>query len=136
MKYPFQRSHQMCSNCRNYNLVSPFLNVSFVIRLSNTPGDSCRTWSAYPPEAPGIPPFLWVCVAQSLVFCVVFCVSCIVIRLFVLLSSHGVVSLYFDLSVGMFLWYHSLFQIENIRLAIIYITVILEKRSKLLYVSM
>jgi hypothetical protein len=74
----------ICSICHNYNLVlSSFLIYHQVCNKSNMTGATCRAVAAYPSRAPEFTPiFSGVCVAWSLVFCVMLCML-----LFVLFSS-------------------------------------------------
>ena len=62
---------------RNHNPdLSLFKTYHQVCNKSNTTGAKCGAETAYPLRAPEfIPGFCRVCVAQSLVFCVVFCRS-------------------------------------------------------------
>ena len=82
---------QICSVCRNHNLVlSSFVTYHQVCDKSSVTGTTCGARTAYPLRAPEFTPaFSGVCVARSLVFCVVFRRS-----LFVLFRFPSVLSVF------------------------------------------
>ena len=81
---PLRVSVSQCSVCRNHNpALSSFMTYHRVCNKSDTTGVTCGAWPVHPSGAPEFTPvFSWVRVAESVVFCVMFCRSLFVLLYF------------------------------------------------------
>ena len=88
MEYLCHKGPQICSTCRNHNhVLSAFVTYHRVCNKCNMTGATCGAGTAYLPDHQSSPPVVSEFhVAQSSVFCAVFCRSLFVLSFLFLLA--------------------------------------------------